>query len=256
MELPFGMGAATLEQRKQFYTKFKINKAQEWVGRPLVYAVIIGRRTNLYPERFRDDKDIPLIIDSYRSLADVQRSILDFLPEGVYYDRNHYKDLSLCHAHDLRDSWNWENFAGQQLAFDFDPENVTCPIHGALQERLNKGLGLSFCETAFEITRNNTIDLYEKLTESYSDIRIVFSGRGFHLHIFDKDAQCLSREERERIAENYKDYGIDTWVTTGEMRLIRLPYTLNGISSRIVTPLDKARILTFNPQVDAIPSFK
>ncbi len=253
MELPFGMRAATLEKRKRFYTKFNLNRACDWVGRPLVYAVVIGRHTDVYPERYRDDKDIPLIIDSYRSLADVKRHILDFLPEGVYYDRNYYKDLSLCHTHDLRDSWSWENFDGQQLAFDIDPENVTCPIHGTLQERMNKGLGLSFCETAFDIARNNTLTLYEILAKNYSDVRIVFSGRGFHLHVFDDDARHLTQEERQSIAEKYKDYGIDTWVTAGEMRLLRLPYSLNGISTRIVTPLKPAKLLSFDPQVDAIP---
>jgi len=255
MELPFGMRAATLEERKRFYTRFDIKKARDWIGRPLVYAVVIGRHTDVYPERFHDDKNIPLIIDSYRSLADVKRLILDFLPEGFYYDRNYYKDLSLCHTYDLRNSWGWENFAGQQLAFDLDPENVTCPIHGTLQERMSKGLGLSFCETAFEIARKNTLTLYEKLAENYSDVRIVFSGRGFHLHVFDDDARYLTRQQRRLIAETYKDYGIDTWVTAGEMRLIRLPYSLNGISLRIATPLDKAKLFTFDPRVDAIPGF-
>ena len=255
MDLPFGMRTATLEERKRFYERFDVRKACEWVGRPLVYAVVIGSHTNVYPKRFRDDKDIPLIIDSYRSLSDVTRFILDFLPEGVYYDRNYYKDLSLCHSHDLRDSWGWENFAGQQLAFDLDPENVLCPIHGTLQERMNKGLGLSFCETAFEITRKNTLALYDILSENYSDVRIVFSGRGFHLHVFDDDARHLTRQQRSNLAEMYKDFGIDTWVTAGEMRLIRLPYSLNGVSSRIVTPLDKARLSDFDPRVDARPRF-
>jgi len=73
--------------------------------------------------------------------------------------------------------------------------------------------------------------------------------------VFDEDARHLPRDERAHLAEQYKDHGIDAWVTTGEMRLIRLPYSLNGISSRIVTPLDKTKLLTFNPQVDAIPHF-
>ena len=49
MELPIGMRAATLEKRKQFYEKFDRSKAHDWVGRPLVYAVVIGRHTNMSP---------------------------------------------------------------------------------------------------------------------------------------------------------------------------------------------------------------
>ena len=111
---------------------------------------------------------------------------------------------------------------------------------------MNQGRGLSFCEKAFEVTKENTISLYEKLLEDYSKIKIVFSGRGFHIHVFDKETIKLNR---------YNDYGIDKWVTSGEMRLIRLPYTLNGISSRIVKPISKKEVEFFNPEKDALPSF-
>ena len=144
---------------------------------------------------------------------------------------------------------------GQELAFDLDPENIACPIHGTLKERLKKGRGLSFCETEFGICKENTIALHEELCENYSDVRIVFSGRGFHLHVFDKDTIGLTREERKKIAQKYKKFGIDAWVTAGEMRLIRLPYTLNGASSRIVIPLTKAGLEKFDPQRDALPKF-
>ena len=180
--------------------------------------------------------------------------ILRFLPEGVYYDRNHYHDLSLCHSHDLKDCWNWSNFAGQQLAFDLDPENVNCPIHGPLSSRLHTR-GLSFCEKAFEIARQNTVALFDELSSQYSDVRVVFSGRGFHIHIFDSDTIALTRTERAKIAEQYSSFGIDKWVTEGEMRLIRLPYTLNGTSSRIVTPLRKSEIASFDPASQALPPF-
>lgn len=255
MNLPFGMRPSTLEERQQFYIDFDLKKSRNWVGRKLVYLVIIGRHTNIYPPAYKQDKDTPLAIDNYNSLQQVKHLILKFLPEGVYYDRNYYKDFSLCHTHNLRNAWNWDNFTGQELAFDLDPENVDCPIHGTLQQRMKKGQGLSFCETAFEITKNNTLELYELLTDDYTDIHIVFSGRGFHIHVFDKDTRRLTRIQRKKIAETYKKYGIDTWVTEGEMRLIRLPYSLNGASSRIVTPLHKTQLERFDPAKDALPSF-
>lgn len=255
MKLPFGMRPSTLEERKHFYTSFELKKSRDWVGRKLVYLVVIGRHSNIYPPQYKNDKNDPLAIDNYHSLYQVQQYILTFLPEGVYYDRNYYKNFNLCHTHNLRKAWTWSNFTGQELAFDLDPENVHCPIHGTLQERMKQGKGLTFCKTAFEITKNNTLTLYEQLIQQYNDVRIVFSGRGFHLHIFDPSTRTLTRKQRKTIAQKYAHYGIDTWVTEGDMRLIRLPYSLNGVSSRIVTPLTKTQLQRFNPETDALPHF-
>ncbi len=252
--MPFGMRPSSLEERKRFYESFDLKRSRNWVGRKLVYAAIIGRHSGVYPPEYKEDKNVPLVIDNYTSLKEVMRYILHFLPEGVYYDRNYYHNFSLCHSHDLRDCWNWGNFAGQQLAFDLDPENVDCPIHGPLSRRLHKQ-GLSFCKTAFEIARQNTVSLFDELSSQYSDVRAVFSGRGFHIHVFDSDAISLTRRERAKIAEQYSHFGIDKWVTEGEMRLMRLPYTLNGISSRIVTPLKKSEIASFDPAIQALPPF-
>jgi DNA primase catalytic subunit len=255
MKLPFGMRPSTLLERELFYSKFDIKESRDWVGRKSVYAVVLGRHSNIVLPQYTVDKDIPLIIDDYHSLQEVKSIIRAYQPEGVYYDRNYYKDFSKCHARNLRNAWNWENFAGQQLAFDLDPENVNCPIHGTLQERLEKGQGLSFCKTAFHLVKENTVTLHERLCENYSDVRIVFSGRGFHLHVFDKEARTLSRKQRRLLAQQYQMYGIDTWVTEGQMRLIRLPYSLNGVSSRIVLPLSPPHLLTFDPESEALPAF-
>ncbi|MCK4326898.1 MAG: DNA primase [Candidatus Diapherotrites archaeon] len=246
MNLPFGMRASTLEERKRFYEGFDLQKATGWIGRKVVYVVIIGRHSGIYPPQFEEDKSVPLVIDNYKTLDDVMKYVMKYLPEGIYYDRNYYHDFSLCHSHDLKDAWDWDNFAGQQLAFDIDSENVTCPEHGTLKERMKRGEGLSFCEKAFEIARKNTSNLFDALTQNYSDLRIVFSGRGFHIHVFDKDTITLTRDERKKIASDYLRFGIDRWVTEGEMRLIRLPYSLNGTSSRIVTPIKKSELGAFN----------
>lgn len=255
MRLPYGMRPSTLSERSHYYTHFNLKKARDWVGRKIVYAVIVGRHSNIFPPQYKNEKNEPLIIDEYHNLHEVQQEIVRFLPEGVYYDRNYYKDFSLCHGRNLQNSWDWENFSGQELAFDLDPENVTCPIHGTLQERLAKGWGLGFCATAFTLIRTNTVQLYDLLKENYSDVRIVFSGRGFHIHVFDKDTRSLTRKERGILALRYQNFGIDRWVTTGEMRLIRLPFSLNGISSRVVVPLDVSQVDEFNPKQDALPSF-
>jgi len=255
MQLPFGMRASTLDERKRFYSRFDLRKARKWIGRDVVYAVIIGRHTGLAPPRFAADKNVPLIIDDYRSLRDVMGYVMQYLPEGVYYDRNHYHDFSLCHTRNLRDSWHWKNFAGQELAFDVDPENVVCPIHGTLKERMRRGMGLSFCAEAFSIARAKAAELCDLLSENYSDVRPVFSGRGFHMHVFDKDTVPLTQSERKSIARRYSAFAIDEWVTEGSSRLIRLPYSLNGTASRIATPLKKSEIAGFDPARKALPRF-
>jgi len=254
MELPFGMRPSTLAERKAFYTKFDFARARDWIGRKAVYAVIMGRHSNIYPPEYKADKDVPLAIDNYRSLADVRAKVLKFLPEGVYYDRNYYKDFSLCHSYALQKAaWRWSNFDGQQLAFDIDPENVLGKE--ALEKRIRSGQGLSFSAEMFWRARDNTLLVHDLLAENYSDLRIVFSGRGFHVHVFDDDARWLSRKERAALAGRFSGLGIDKWVTEGESRLIRLPYSLNGASTRVVTPLKKSRLEKIDPAKDFKPSF-
>ncbi|MCW4023716.1 MAG: DNA primase [Candidatus Bathyarchaeota archaeon] len=247
--LPSGMRYATLEERKQFYmSEFNLQAIAEWLktkpGRTW-FAVIIGRHTKIYPEKYRQDTSTTIIIDQYSSLEDVQRQILDFLSEAVYYDRNIYDP-------------NDEKI-GQELAFDLDPENITCPVHGTLADKMAKNQGLSFCELELDMVRQETICLYEFLEQTFSELTVVYSGRGFHIHVLDQAAYELSMVERQKIAENAKAAGfhIDAWVTSGEMRLIRLPFSLNGLVSRIVLPLQKDELEKFDPITDkrCVPKF-
>jgi len=50
---------------------------------------------------------------------------------------------------------------------------------------------------------------------------------------------------------------MDEWVPAGGMRLIRLPYSLNGLVSRIAIPLAKNEPGVFDPIADEriIPKF-
>jgi len=107
----------------------------------------------------------------------------------------------------------------------------------------------------FKRVRKLTAKLYEELKDEYKRVKVVFSGRGFHIHVLDKKAVKLSKKEREEIARKYSSYAIDEWVTNGEMRLIRLPYSLNGLVSRICLPLKIGEVLKFDPRKMAIPSF-
>lgn len=247
--LPVGMRYSTLDERKQFYTReFNIQLLSEWFrgyfGKTK-FAVIIGRHTRIYPEKYKQDNSTTIIIDEYETLADVCEQIIEFLPEAVYYDRNFY---------DKND-----HKIAQELVFDLDPENITCPIHGSLADKMKRHQGLSFCEIELDMVKREAIGLYDFLKTIFSEIRIVYSGRGFHLHIMDSKGSNLSSESRFNLAQQVKKAGfhIDEWVTSGEFRLIRLPYTLNGLVSRIVLPLKKAELESFDALHDkrCLPNF-
>ena len=247
--LPAGMRYSTLEERKQFYsTEFSLEKAAKWLGEQqgkIKFAVIIGRHTKIYPEKYKEDAATTIIIDEYQTLKDVRQQILEFLPEAVYYDRNVYDEN--------------DHKTSQELAFDLDPENIPCPIHGSLADKMKRLQGLSFCEVELEMVKQEAINLYKYLESRFSEIRVVYSGRGFHLHVLDQEAYMLNAQERLEIAQQVKKAGfhIDEWVTSGEMRLIRLPFSLNGLVSRIVLPLKKDELESFDAIHDerCLPKF-
>ena len=247
--MPMGMRPATLEERTQFYTsEFNLERVAEWLRMregETKFAVIIGRHSKIYPEAYREDAATTIIIDEFDSLEDVRGQILEFQPEAVYYDRNVY--------------FEDDDAVGQELAFDLDPENVTCPIHGSLEDKMKRGQGLGFCTIELDIIKEQTVRLYEFLERRFADLRVVYSGRGFHIHVFDKEAYALSGRQRQKLAEEVKaqGFGIDAWVTGGEMRLIRLPYSLHGLVSRVVLPLQKTEMEKFDPVTDVrcLPAF-
>jgi hypothetical protein len=247
--LPEGMRPAKLMERRKFYvSEFDLEKVASWfrvVDNRIKFAVIIGRHTKIFPEEYQDDAETTIIIDDYRTLEDVRRQIVDFLPESVYYDRNIYNEE--------------EKMVGQELAFDLDPENIICPIHGSLADKMKRGQGLGFCTLELEMVKQQALGLCDYLERQFSKICVVYSGRGFHIHVFDEDAYFLGLNKRAEIAEEVKSKGfdIDTWVTAGEMHLIRLPYSLHGMVSRIVIPVEKNEIENFNPILDekCIPKF-
>jgi DNA primase catalytic subunit len=243
------MHYSTLEERRQFYTaEFDVAKVAQWfekcTGR-VKFAVIMGRHTRIYPKKYREDADTTIIIDEYQGLGEVRDQIIEFLPESAYYDRNVYDEN--------------DRKRGQELAFDLDPENVTCPIHGSLADKMNRHQGLSFCVLELNIVKKQAISLYEYLEKEFSKMKVVYSGRGFHIHVFDQKAYGLSGKKRRELAQTVKKkgFGIDEWVTVGDMRLIRLPYSLHGLVSRIVVPVEKSELERFNPVRDerCIPKF-
>ena len=238
-----------MDERKQFYAQeFSPQKAIEWLKDwvdNLKFAVIIGRHTKIFPEKYKEDALTKIIIDDYENLEDLREQILEFLPEAVYYDRNRYSVNN--------------RILGQELVFDLDPENITCPIHGSLADKMKRQQGLSFCEVELEMVKHEAIGLYAFLETRFSDLRVVYSGRGYHLHVLDTKAFTLTTKERLYLAHQTKQAGfhIDEWVTSGEYHLIRLPNSLNGIVSRIALPLKSDELKSFDPVHDerCLPKF-
>lgn len=248
--LPEGMRYATLDERQIFYEKeFDLESVERWLN-PLksyhvVFALIMGRHTRIFRQEYAEDASTTILIQNYSNLEDVQREILEFLPEAVYYDRNLYDPKG--------------KVAGQALAFDLDPENLTCPIHGTLEDKMKRHQGLSFCEIELKMITEETVKLHERLLRLFSEVKIVYSGRGFHIHIFDRESFNWSRRKRSALAHDLRKEGffMDEWVTSGGMRLIRLPYSLHGMVSRIVLPLNAGELPSFNPVTDkrCMPKF-
>jgi len=226
--------------------------ASRWLARPRgerVFALILGRHSGIYPRRFRSLKNVPLLVNDVRKVSGLRPYLLKYLPEGVYYDRNVYASLDEARALNLDYAAAWRSrlFLGQELAFDLDPENLDCPIHGDIEAKMRRRQGLSFCAWEFEEIRRQAADLYDELAKAWSDLSLVYSGRGFHIHVFDEEGFRLSRKSRRQLAQTFADrYAIDEWVTTGEMRLIRLPYSLHGMVSRIVVPVPRDKLERFS----------
>ncbi len=237
-------------------------RVDEWMvrsGGERVYALILGRHSGIYPRRFRHLKNVPLLVEDARNARELRPYLLKYLPEGAYYDRNVYASVNRARAADLDYARPWRSrlFLGQELAFDLDPENLDCPIHGDIEAKMRRHQGLSFCDWEFREVRGQAAALYDELAEDWSTLSVVYSGRGFHIHVLDDDAYGMTKAERSRVARTYaRRYALDEWVTSGEMRLIRLPYSLHGMVSRIAVPIPRRDLEGFNyDDPRALPRF-
>lgn len=259
---PHGMRPATVRERTDFYKRqFSIGSVRRWFRgwkHPTVFAVVIGRHTRIYPTEYGDDWKKTIIIDEYDDLGELRNNLLDFRPESAYYDRNLYRSWSHAREEPDRVEGLGTRF-GQQLALDIDPENFDCPIHGSLNEKMSRRQGLSFCRLELQLARNQTVELVEVLSKSFSNVRTVYSGRGFHVHVFDSNTFFWTRKQRLRLVRSLvrRGYVMDEWVAAGGMRLIRLPYSLNGLVSRIAIPLSMKELYLFDPFTDerCIPDY-
>jgi DNA primase catalytic subunit len=259
---PDRMRPASLQERHEFYKQeFNSNLVQEWFRawtKPIVFAVVIGRHTKIFPAQYRRDRDRTILIDEYDTVQDLRRYCIEFRPESVYYDRNLYSNWDEARRGSNKIEELGKSF-GQQLAFDIDPENFECPIHGTLEDKMNKRQGLSFCRLELQLAQEQPLELTDEFSKSFSKLRIVYSGRGFHVHVLDEDTFFWTRKQRLALVRSLvrRGYLMDEWVAGGGMRLIRLPHSLNGLVSRLARPLDVLKVHAFDPVTDryCLPGF-
>jgi len=226
---------STLQQRESFYTEeFDEERVRSWfaannVDFPQLLGIDMGSETKMTKDKNRMDKIVNL------KAVDLKNKFIGHLPEDVYYDRNRYKKPDdILESLDFKNVWTSNNLLGQQLAFDLDPENVTCICKG-------------FCDICMKKTVEHAVELAEKLKDKFKQVSLVYSGQGMHVHVFDKEAFTLSINARDHLNEKYREFPLDPWVSKGYMRLMRLPYTLHGEVSRIVTPLTIREAKKFDP---------
>jgi DNA primase catalytic subunit len=259
---PDEMRPASVQERQEFYKhEFRTSLVKDWFRgwtKPIVFAVVIGRHTKIFPVEYRKDRDRTILIDNYDTLQDLRRYCMEFRPESVYYDRNVYQNWDAAERGPGKIEDLGKSF-GQQLAFDIDPENFECPIHGTLEDKMTRHQGLSFCRLELQLAQEQAVELMDELYRSFTKLRLVYSGRGFHIHVLDEDTFFWTRKGRLSLTRSLarRGYFMDEWVTSGSMRLIRLPHSLNGLASRVVTPVGRVEIASFDPLTNprCLPSF-
>lgn len=251
---PVNHRPARVFERKRYYTSLDFKKIEEWFSSKLgslkkpIFHLDPGYETGYCREKYRDKlgKLLYFDIENYNELKEM---VLEYLPEDLYYDRNLYKDTSECIDCKDRNCQSCDDLLGQELMFDLDPENIDCPNCGSLEERIRGSSMFKFCYICFNKVIDQTLLLKDLLSEKgFQKLFIVYSGRGFHIYVEDLQAYEMTSEERKRLATEVKNCGIaiDPWVTEGGSRLARVPYSLNGLVSRVCHPVDFSEIKRVN----------
>lgn len=227
-----------LSERKRFYNKeFDIKKVKKWFKDSLGYypqicAIDAGSETGIIVNKKYKGEMFYFFFD------ELQEKIKKYVPEDVYFDRNIYSN-----PEKILETLQFKKPVSQMLAFDIDADNIECENHSD---------ELEVCQDCIKKTYNYALDMKKGLSRRFKKIKLVYSGRGFHIYILDKKAFKLDFKERSKLNKQFSKYPIDPWVSRGHIRLMRLPYSLNGLVSRIVIPIGTSR--KFNEK-KTIPKF-
>ena len=211
---------STLDERRRFYAReFDLRKVRSWfAGRrlPQLCAVDAGSETGIIV----DEKLKGEVL--YFPFSELRKKLSKYAPEDVYYDRNVYDDPKRV----LR-TLRFGAWREQELVFDIDADNIPC-THPKTQDA---------CPRCIAKALSSAKRIKVTLGKEYRDVRIVYSGRGFHVHVLDDEAWRLSVAQRERLVRRFAKVPIDQWVTRSRIRLVRMPYSLNALVSRVAVPV-------------------
>lgn len=226
---------ATLSERREFYKKeFSIQKVKGWFrGRelPQLCAVDAGSETAIITNKRYTG------FMFYFPFSELKEKIKKYVPEDIYYDRNEY-----ANPKSILKTFKFDNHISQELVFDVDVDNIECSCRKSGE----------VCDKCIAETYRWALKMRRELKKEFRNVKIVYSGRGFHVHVLDERASRLTIKEREAYNKRFSKYPIDPWVSRGYIRLIRMPYTLNGLVSRIVKPVNVKK--AFNTK-SSIPRF-
>src|SRR2546430_16479745 len=82
------MRPATVQERYEFYhQEFRTNLVRDWFRgwtTPIVFAVVIGRHTEIFPVEYRRERSRTILIDEYEGLRDLRQYCMEFRPESVF----------------------------------------------------------------------------------------------------------------------------------------------------------------------------
>ncbi len=234
-QFPEGMRISSIKEREAYYRKEFTRKEEKRIKKWLkdykkpVITMDLGTDSGIYKKGYEKlYKKSMIYFEKKIIINELKKNLLKYLPEDAYYARNMY---------DEKGKW-----IAQELAFDLDPENISC-------DKCNEYKNVySFCPRCFEKVRRQAIRLYKLMSKRFKKVKIVYSGRGFHIHVFDKKGFEMSFKERRKLTRMLlkKGFAIDEWVTNGHIDLIRLPYSLHGLISRKVLPLTLKQLERFN----------
>ncbi|WXG43498.1 MAG: hypothetical protein WED04_05575 [Promethearchaeati archaeon SRVP18_Atabeyarchaeia-1] len=259
---PVNCFSPTITQRREYYSReFNVEEARRWLDRlpealrNPIFAVDVGTETGVVRRRYRKSAGT-LLMFSLGKLKELKTRLVDLLPEDVYYDRNLYENKEKCIECKKRgkDCSNCTNIFGQHVMFDVDPENIECPNCGTLEERIKRKSMYGFCFICFKKAAIYTLRLYNILVEKgYEKLEVIYSGRGFHIYVEDSESYSWTLPERDALGKWVRDeehIPIDLWVTRGGTKYARLPFSLNGLVGKIVTPIEVTQVTRMNPSRD------
>lgn len=230
-DFPGTMKPAGVEERERFYREsfpreVLKDKMERW--NVFVPVVDVGSDTTLYRPRHKALKGTLVRLEDYDDIGELRDRIIDLAPEDIYYVTTVEKEGMV------------ETNPDRELVFDLDPDHIACEDCRRRRKYLDENAAAStFCGECFSEVAEETLQLFSFLKSHFDDIRIFYSGRGFHIHVEDETGFRMDREDRRELAGKVeKQFPIDTEVTGGDSDLIRLPGSLNGLVSREVVEVE------------------